>query len=38
MYTKLWEASGLSQTELIDELIRLAIERHERDAALRTSR
>jgi D-alanine-D-alanine ligase len=38
MYTKLWEASGLSQTELIDELIRLAIERHQRDAALRTSR
>lgn len=38
MYTKLWEASGLSQTELIDELIRLAIERHERQAGLRTSR
>jgi D-alanine-D-alanine ligase len=38
MYTKLWEASGLSQTDLIDELIRLAIERHEQEAGLRTSR
>ena len=25
MYTKLWEASGLSQTDLIDELLRLAL-------------
>lgn len=38
MYTKLWEASGLTQTDLIDELIRLAIERHAQRAALRTSR
>lgn len=29
MYPKLWEASGLSYAELIDELIRLAIERQE---------
>lgn len=28
MYPKLWEASGLSYTELIDRLIDLAIERH----------
>ena len=38
MYTKLWEASGLTQTELIDELIRLAIERHAAECELRTSR
>jgi D-alanine-D-alanine ligase len=29
MYPKLWEASGLSYADLIDELIRLAIERKE---------
>ncbi len=28
MYPKLWEASGLSYSELIDRLIELAIERH----------
>lgn len=38
MYTKLWEATGLSQTALIDELLRLAIERHAGHASLRTSR
>ncbi len=38
MYTKLWEASGVSQTELIDELLRLAIDRHRRESMLRTSR
>jgi len=30
MYPKLWEASGLSYPELIDELVRLALERHAR--------
>jgi D-alanine-D-alanine ligase len=30
MYPKLWEASGLTYDQLIDELVRLAIERHER--------
>lgn len=30
MYPKLWEASGLPYPELVDELVRLAIERHER--------
>ena len=29
MYPKLWEASGLSYAELIDNLVRLAIERHQ---------
>jgi D-alanine-D-alanine ligase len=30
MYPKLWEASGLPYSELIDELVRLALERHSR--------
>ena len=30
MYPKLWEASGLPYDQLIDELVRLAVERHER--------
>ena len=30
MYPKLWEASGLGYAELIDELVRLALERHRR--------
>jgi D-alanine-D-alanine ligase len=29
MYPKLWEASGISYSELIDRLIELALERHE---------
>lgn len=38
MYPKLWEASGLSYSALLDELIRLAIERHERQVKVRTDR
>lgn len=34
MYPKLWEASGISYTELIDRLIKLALERHEKRASL----
>jgi D-alanine-D-alanine ligase len=34
MYPKLWEASGLSQTDLIDRLIVHAFARHERRRAL----
>jgi len=30
MYPKLWEASGLPLPQLLDELIRLALERHEK--------
>jgi D-alanine-D-alanine ligase len=30
MYPKLWEASGISYSELLDRLIQLALERHER--------
>jgi D-alanine-D-alanine ligase len=37
MYPKMWEASGLSYAELIDELIRLAIERHKRDSKIKTT-
>lgn len=29
MYSKLWEASGLSYSELIDRLLELAVERHQ---------
>jgi D-alanine-D-alanine ligase len=35
MYPKMWEASGLPYRELIDELIRLAIDRRDRRAAKR---
>jgi D-alanine-D-alanine ligase len=30
MYPKMWIASGLSYTELINRLVELAIERHQR--------
>jgi len=30
MYPKMWEASGLPLSKLLDELVRLAIERHEK--------
>lgn len=38
MYPKLWEASGLPYSELIDKLIGLAIEKFEREKGLRTDR
>jgi D-alanine-D-alanine ligase len=38
MYPKLWEVSGLPYAELVDELVRLAIERHERRSKFDTSR
>ncbi len=38
MYPKLWEASGISYTELIDRLIQLALERFKREQKLKTSR
>ncbi len=37
MYPKLWEVSGLPYPALIDRLIELAIERHRRERALRTT-
>lgn len=37
MYPKLWEASGISYTELIDRLIQLALERFKKEKKLKTS-
>ncbi|PSN09903.1 D-alanine--D-alanine ligase [Siccibacter turicensis] len=37
MYPKLWQASGLDYQTLITRLIELALERHESDAALKSS-
>lgn len=37
MYPKLWEASGLSYSELINRLIELALERYEKEQKLKTS-
>lgn len=37
MYPKLWEAEGLSYPDLIEELIRFAIERHVAQGNLKTS-
>jgi D-alanine-D-alanine ligase len=38
MYPKLWEASGLPYSELLDRLIALAIERHREKSHLATTR
>ncbi|MGZ5545947.1 MAG: D-alanine--D-alanine ligase [Limisphaerales bacterium] len=38
MYPKLWEASGIAYSELIDRLIQLAIERFESERRLKTDR
>jgi D-alanine-D-alanine ligase len=38
MYPKLWEASGISYAKLVDELVHLALERHERRARFDTFR
>lgn len=37
MYPKLWEASGITYTELIDRLIQLAIERFNKEQKLKTN-
>ncbi|MEK7669235.1 MAG: ATP-grasp domain-containing protein [Patescibacteria group bacterium] len=37
MYPKLWEASGISYTKLIDKLIRFALERFKKEQKLKTS-
>jgi len=37
MYPKLWEASGLSYSQLLERLIELAIERHDDRQRNRTS-
>jgi len=38
MFPKLWAASGLTYSELIDELVGLALERHERRSRFETGR
>ncbi|MFN8237536.1 MAG: D-alanine--D-alanine ligase family protein [Chitinophagales bacterium] len=38
MYPKLWEASGLQYSDLIEKLIQLAISRHQRDSNLQRIR
>ena len=38
MYPKLWEASGLPYRQLIDELVRLALERHRRRSGFEVTR
>ncbi len=38
MYPKMWEASGISYTDLIDRLITLALERFEKQSRLKTAR
>jgi D-alanine-D-alanine ligase len=37
MYPKLWQATGLPYPKLLDRLIELAIERHQRERKLRRS-
>lgn len=37
MYPKLWEASGIGQTELVSRLIDLALDRHDRRRRLKSS-
>ena len=37
MYPKLWEASGIPVSKLLDRLIDLALERFEREQKLKTS-
>jgi D-alanine-D-alanine ligase len=37
MYPRLWEASGISYTELIDRLLQLAVQRFEEEKKIKTS-
>jgi D-alanine-D-alanine ligase len=38
MYPKLWEQSGISQPDLVEKLIKLALSRHEQERVLRRAR
>ena len=38
MFPRLWEASGLPYAELVDELVKLAVERHRRRSRFQTGR
>ena len=37
MYSKMWEASGVSYPSLVDQLVELALERHTLKQQLRTA-
>ena len=37
MYSKMWEASGVAYSALVDRLIQLRIERHAEKQTLKTS-
>jgi len=37
VFPRLWEASGISYTELVDKIIELALDRHHQDKKLQTS-
>jgi D-alanine-D-alanine ligase len=37
MYPKLWEASGIPYSRLVDRLIELALERHKAERGLKTT-
>jgi D-alanine-D-alanine ligase len=37
MYPKLWEASGISYRDLLDQLVELALHKARQDRGLRTS-
>jgi D-alanine-D-alanine ligase len=37
MYSKMWEASGISYSSLVDRLIQLGLERHAEKQRLKTS-
>jgi len=37
MYPKMWEASGLPYSKLLDILIKLALERHRNEKKLKTN-
>jgi D-alanine-D-alanine ligase len=36
MYPKLWEATGLKYSDLLDKLIELALERHKKKLEIKT--
>jgi len=38
MYPRLWEASGMPFPRLVDELVRLAADRHDRRSTFATTR
>jgi len=38
MYPKLWEATGIKYSKLLDKLIELAIERHKKKLEIKTAK